>query len=184
MPPPFDKLFALLPEQIVETITAFLLTAMKSNQHLLMVHYSPLDSMVTFCIVGLASPLHIKNLYLHSKLIEVILLIFVGNSAALVDEKDDEEAEQIRRSVLFRTGSHVYKFTKRTELLSNSLHIIYSEYIYPTKHKGRLQDSMNVNAAESLLELACPASMTVAMFVDLNEYIYRCDTLASLGCHL
>lgn len=88
---PVDKTFASLPEHSVETITAVLLTAMRTDPGIVMEHHSLLEEMVSFCVVGSASPLHIKNPYLRAKLVEFLSMVFPRSAAALADDEDENE---------------------------------------------------------------------------------------------
>lgn len=92
LPLPVDRTFASLPEHSVEIINSVLLTAMHTDPRIVMEHHTLLEEMVSFCVVGSASPLHIKNPYLRAKLVEFLSLIFPRNAAAFAD--DDGEDEQ------------------------------------------------------------------------------------------
>lgn len=88
LPLPVDRTFASLPEHTVETITTVLLTAMRSEHNVVQEHSSLLDEMVSFCIVGSASPLHVRNPYLRAKLVEFLWTIFPRGSRVEEDEDD------------------------------------------------------------------------------------------------
>lgn len=89
LPVPVDPMFASLPEHSVEIITTVLLTTMHADQSIVMDHSALLEDLVSFCVIGSASPLHIKNPYLRSKLVEFLSIIFPRNEA-MVDIEEDE----------------------------------------------------------------------------------------------
>lgn len=90
LPLPVDPTFASLPEHAVETITSVLLTTMRTDPRVVMDHSTLLEEMVSFCVVGSASPLHIKNPYLRAKLVEFLSMVFPRSAAAGLDDEDGE----------------------------------------------------------------------------------------------
>lgn len=91
LPLPVDETFAALPEHTVDIITNVLITTMHMKPDVVMDHSSQLEDMVSFCIVGSASPLHIKNPYLRAKLVEFLSLIFPRSMAADLDDEDGKQ---------------------------------------------------------------------------------------------
>lgn len=89
LPVPPSPTFASLPEHTVETITTVLLTTMRTNPNIVEDNSALLDGMVSFCIAGSSSPLHVKNPYLRAKLIEFLWTIFPRGSN--VSDSDDED---------------------------------------------------------------------------------------------
>lgn len=136
LPLPVPKIFASLPEHTVETITTVLLNAMHYEPRIVENNIAILDDIVTFCIAGSSSPLHVKNPYLRAKLIEFIWYIFPRPEYSPLDEDEDERevyrnpamellfnghkmAQQNLPSALFRlyvdvehTGSHTQFYDK------------------------------------------------------------------------
>lgn len=90
LPIPVDPTFASLPEHAVEMITTVLLTTMRIDARVVMDHSALLEDLVSFCVVGSASPLHIKNPYLRAKLVEFLSMIFPRFGETL-DGEDEEE---------------------------------------------------------------------------------------------
>lgn len=70
-----SEAMASLPEHAVETITTVLLSAMRYAPQIVDGSSALLEDIVSFCInaapaiAGAASPLHVKNPYLRSKLV-------------------------------------------------------------------------------------------------------------------
>ncbi|KAI0564844.1 Ubiquitin elongating factor [Gracilaria domingensis] len=93
LPVPPDQTFASLPEHTVETITSVLLQTMRTDPQIVDDNSSLLEDIVGFCIVGSASPLHIKNPYLRAKLIEFLWHIF-PKSPSLDTEEDEDRGYQ------------------------------------------------------------------------------------------
>lgn len=91
LPTPVDPTFASLPEHTVEMITTVLLTTMRIDQRVVMEHSALLEELVSFCVVGSASPLHIKNPYLRAKLIEFLAMIFPRFGTMLEEDEEEEE---------------------------------------------------------------------------------------------
>lgn len=89
LPTPVDPTFASLPEHTVEMITTVLLTTMRIDQGVVMDHSTLLEELVSFCVVGSASPLHIKNPYLRAKLIEFLSMIF-PRFGTMIDGEEEE----------------------------------------------------------------------------------------------
>lgn len=132
LPLPPQAVFASLPEHTVETITTVLLTAMHYQPHIVDENSALLDDIVTFCIAGSASPLHLKNPYLRAKLIEFLWTIFPrpddddgdaggGSNNPIMAQlfSGHELARKFLPSALFRlyvdvehTGSHTQFYDK------------------------------------------------------------------------
>ncbi|PXF42272.1 putative ubiquitin conjugation factor E4 [Gracilariopsis chorda] len=89
LPLPVDPVFASLPEHTVETVTSVLLQTIHTDPRIIDENSGYLDEIVGFCVVGAASPLHIKNPYLRAKLIEFLWAIF-PTSPPLDSEEDDD----------------------------------------------------------------------------------------------
>lgn len=106
LPLPVPRVFASLPEHTVETITSVLLTTMHHDPRIMEDNTGTLDEIITFCIAGASSPLHVKNPYLRAKLIEFIWTIFPRPEHSPVE--DDEEEEQVYRNPVMESmfGGH------------------------------------------------------------------------------
>eukprot|EP00178_Gracilaria_changii_P016427 TRINITY_DN46_c0_g1_i1.p1 TRINITY_DN46_c0_g1~~TRINITY_DN46_c0_g1_i1.p1 ORF type:complete len:1147 (-),score=163.54 TRINITY_DN46_c0_g1_i1:10691-14131(-) len=89
LPVPPDPTFASLPEHTVEAITTVLLQTMRSDPQIIDDNSSLLEDIVSFCIVGSASPLHIKNPYLRAKLIEFLWYIFPRSPSLDIEDEDE-----------------------------------------------------------------------------------------------
>lgn len=129
LPLPVDPTFASLPEHTVETITAVLLTTMHTNPRVVMEHSSLLDEMVSFCVVGSASPLHIKNPYLRAKLVEFLSYIFPKNAAALDDEDDEQQPPTEPMMEALFAGHHLSR-----RFLPGSLFRLYVDVEHTGSH--------------------------------------------------
>eukprot|EP00177_Eucheuma_denticulatum_P008227 GFKZ01014968.1.p1 GENE.GFKZ01014968.1~~GFKZ01014968.1.p1 ORF type:complete len:1137 (-),score=220.11 GFKZ01014968.1:190-3600(-) len=88
LPVPPEPTFASLPEHTVEVITSILLTTMRIRPQIVEDNTSLLEEIVSFCIIGSASPLHVKNPYLRAKLVEFLWMIFPRGMGGIDDEED------------------------------------------------------------------------------------------------
>lgn len=92
LPVPADPTFASLPEHTVEAITTVLLTTMRFRPDIVDDNSSMLDDIVSFCIAGSASPLHVKNPYLRAKLVEFLWTIFPRGMGGIDDDDEDQRS--------------------------------------------------------------------------------------------
>lgn len=90
LPIPPHPTFASLPEHTVEAITTTLLCTMRFRPEIVDDNSALLEDIVSFCIAGSASPLHLKNPYLRAKLIEFLWMIFPRGMGGVQDEEDEE----------------------------------------------------------------------------------------------
>lgn len=98
---PADPTFASLPEHTVETITTVLLTTIRYRPGIVWDNSGLLEEIVTFCIAGSASPLHLKNPYLRAKLVEFLWSIFPRNTSRMGDDDEDEGPSNAAMEGLF-----------------------------------------------------------------------------------
>ncbi|CAN8074443.1 unnamed protein product [Agarophyton chilense] len=94
LPVPPEPTFASLPEHVVEAITSVLLQAIRTDPQIVDDNSTLLEDIVSFCIVGSASPLHIKNPYLRAKLIEFLWYIFPKGPPMDAEEDDDSSYQR------------------------------------------------------------------------------------------
>lgn len=101
LPLPPDPLFASLPEHTVENIVTVLLTTMRFDPRIVDDNSALLDDMVSFCIAGSASPLHLKNPYLRAKLIEFLWTIVPRGNVIDDDDEDNQGQSNPPMEALF-----------------------------------------------------------------------------------
>lgn len=100
LPVPADPTFASLPEHSVETITKVYLWAMKVRPGSVENNLGILEDVVSFCIIGAASPLHVKNPYLRAKLVELLWTMFPRRNNG-IEAEEGAEPEYIAMESLF-----------------------------------------------------------------------------------
>ncbi len=130
LPLPVPRVFASLPEHAVETITTVLLTTMHYEPRIVEDNIGQLDDIVTFCIAGSSSPLHVKNPYLRAKLIEFIWTIFPRPEHSPVD--DEEDPEQVYRNPIMESMFGGHKMAQR--YLPSALFRLYVDVEHTGSH--------------------------------------------------
>lgn len=129
LPIPVDPVFASLPEHTVETITSVLLQTIRTDARIVDENSGYLDEIVGFCVVGAASPLHIKNPYLRAKLIEFLWAIF-PTSPPLDSEEDDDG--QYRRNPAMEALFAGHKLSR--EFLPGAMFRLYVDVEHTGSH--------------------------------------------------
>lgn len=128
LPVPADATFASLPEHTVETITTVLLTTMRVRPDIVDQNISLLDEIVSFCIIGAASPLYVKNPYLRAKLIEFLWAIFPRGMGGIEDEDEPQGPQHVAMEALF-TGHELSR-----KYLSGALFRLYVDVEHTGSH--------------------------------------------------
>lgn len=128
LPVPADATFASLPEHTVETITTVLLTTMRVRPDIVDQNISLLDEIVSFCIIGAASPLHVKNPYLRAKLVEFLWTIFPRGTGGIEDEDEPEGPRHVGMEALF-TGHELSR-----KYLAGALFRLYVDVEHTGSH--------------------------------------------------
>lgn len=126
LPTPPDPTFASLPEHTVETITTVLLTTMRYEPQIVDDNSALLYDIVSFCIAGSASPLHVKNPYLRAKLIEFLWTVFPRSN---VDDDDNESGYNNPAMETLFTGHELSR-----QFLPGSLFRLYVDVEHTGSH--------------------------------------------------